>query len=238
MTADWRFRPSPEGACVSWDWGDGPPPVQSLVPVRRTHSSERSRHVPVAAFSMTTGGHIELESGLEHDLLRRLDRLPSVYWLVPQPVELRWSEPHKFRHVPDLLSVDTDGAVTLWDVRNPRRLDEQFVLQSDRTKDACIAVGWKYEVFTGLGTVERLNLLWLHGYRRRPPWQAEVEANIVAVAEGRNARLGDLFALDDGTGHATSSVWHLIWSGTLRVDLAAKLTDRAPVHTSDGGSDG
>ncbi|RDI30428.1 hypothetical protein DEU38_1059 [Rhodococcus sp. AG1013] len=157
-------------------------PLLSVVDLQRrlakrdaTLASRSTESLPSTAFSTTTGGHLALESGLEHDLLRRLDRLSSITWLVAQPVELRWTEPRKFRHVPDLLSTDADGAVTLWDVRNPRRLDEKFTLQADKTRSACAAVGWRYEIFTGLGEVERLNLLWLHGYRRRPKWQGLVE---------------------------------------------------------------
>lgn len=238
MTVEWWFKPLSEGSAVLWDWDGTPPPVFSLAPVRRTHSSERNRHIPVTAFSTTTGGHLALESGLEHDLLRRLDRLPSISWLVAQPVELRWTEPRKSRHVPDLLSVDEAGAVTLWDVRNPRRLDEKFSLQSDKTRSACAAVGWRYEVFTALGQVERLNLLWLHGYRRRPIWQGSVEDAILTTAAGRDAVLGDLFALDDGSGHTKSSVWHLVWSGTLQVDLESTLTERTPVRVTGEVSDG
>ncbi|MFZ3393950.1 TnsA-like heteromeric transposase endonuclease subunit [Rhodococcus sp. 7Tela_A2] len=238
MTAEWWFKPSSEGSGLLWDWCGAPPPVYSLAPVRRTRSSEHNRHIPVTAFSTTTGGHLALESGLEHDLVRRLDRLSSVTWLVAQPVELRWTEPRKFRHVPDLLSTDAGGAVTLWDVRNPRRLDEKFTLQSDKTRSACAAVGWRYEVFTGLGEVERLNLLWLHGYRRRPSWQGGIEEAILATAAGRCVVLDDLFALDDGSGQAKSAVWHLVWNGTLQVDLESKLTGRTSVRITGDGTDG
>ncbi|MFI6430297.1 hypothetical protein [Rhodococcus oryzae] len=86
--------------------------------------------------------------------------------------------------MPDLLSTDADGAVTLWDVRNPRRLVEKFTLQSDRTR------------------------------------------SIPAAAAGHGVVLDDLFALDDGSGRTKSSVWHLAWNETLRVDLESKLNER------------
>jgi hypothetical protein len=38
----------------------------------------------VTAFSMTNDDHVWLESGLEHDLLRKCDRDPDVEWLVSQ----------------------------------------------------------------------------------------------------------------------------------------------------------
>jgi hypothetical protein len=47
----------------------------------------------VTAFAMTNDDHVWLESGLEHDLLRKCDRHPDVEWLVSQPFRLAWAEP-------------------------------------------------------------------------------------------------------------------------------------------------
>ena len=209
-------------AAVGWDWQRlGPPPVEQLAPVRMPRSSASNRHIPVTAYSMTNGGVVHLESGLEHDLVRRLDRDPGIVGMVSQPLHLSWTMPERVSHIPDLLTLHDDNAVTVWDVRALEEQDDDFRNKSVVTRDACAIVGWRYEVFTGLGESERLNLLWLHGFRRRSAWVDRYEEKIRRAAGHRNATIGSLFAHDDGTGELKAVVWHLVWSGVLSVDIAA-----------------
>jgi len=42
--------------------------------IRTPRSTEKSRHIPVQAWSVTLGAPIRVESGVEHDLVRELDR--------------------------------------------------------------------------------------------------------------------------------------------------------------------
>jgi hypothetical protein len=168
---------------------------------------------------MTNAGFVPLESGLEHDLLRRIDRDPSVVRLVSQPFELSWRRPKSSSHTPDLLAAHRDGAVTVWDVRPLEEQDDDFRAKSGIARAACARVGWRYQLFNGLGETERLNLLWLHGFRCRPVWADRVEEAIQTAARQPNATLGDLFVCDDGTGECKSVVWHLIWCGRLAIDL-------------------
>jgi hypothetical protein len=221
LRVTWFFRLR-DSAEVRWDWQQrGTPPVEQLAPVRMPRSSESNRHIPVSAYSMTNGGVVHLESGLEHDLVRRLDREPTVVRMVAQPLRLSWTTPEPVSHTPDLLTLHDDNAVTVWDVRALEEQDDDFRKKSSLTRDACSAVGWRYELFTGLGETERLNLLWLHGFRRRPAWADRFEGEIQRAASGRNATIGGLFAHDDGTGELKAVVWHLVWSGVLVVDMAA-----------------
>jgi hypothetical protein len=199
-----------------------------LTPVRMPRSSASNRHIPVTAYSMTNGGVVHLESGLEHDLVRRLDRDSGIVGMVSQPLRLSWTAPEPVRHIPDLVTLHDDDAVTVWDVRALDEQDDDFRNKSAVTRDACAVVGWRYEVFTGLGGVERLNLLWLHGFRRRPAWTDRWEEQIQRAASHRDATIGSLFAHDDGTGELKAVVWHLVWSGDLSVDIAAPWN----LHTS------
>jgi hypothetical protein len=124
-----------------------------------------------------------------------------------------------------LLSLSADDDVTVWDARRLDEQDETFGVQAEVTRQCCEAVGWHYEVFSGLATVERLNLLWLHGFRRCPDWLARQIDLIRRVAGGGGISLGDLFMSDDGSGELKSVVWHLIWRGWLRVDLLSPIDD-------------
>lgn len=157
------------GATAARQWGlaDELPAVARWRPVRMPRSNAHGRHVPVRAYSITMDAHLSVESGLEHDLVRVLDRDPCVDLILPQPCRFRFG--NQTEHVPDLLSRDSKGALTLWDVRTPRRMDEAFHSFADRTRDLCRALGWGYELFSGLDDVARMNLLWLNGYRHARP---------------------------------------------------------------------
>ncbi|GAB4001825.1 TnsA-like heteromeric transposase endonuclease subunit [Nocardioides ultimimeridianus] len=219
-----------DGHASSWDWSLGSPDPESLRPVRRPTSGAVSRHIPVRAFSTTTSDFVELESGLEHDLFRLLDRDGAVVWLVAQPLRLTWPVVGRKKartHTPDLLSVDAGGRVTVWDVKRPQQATaDDFAVDRAVTECACVEVGWGYEVFTGLGPVHQHNLMWLHSYRRQPAWAASCEPEVLAQAAG-GCVLGELVTPDDPQRAAV--VWHLIWAGRLRLDLTSRLTAQTAV---------
>ena len=227
----WRFRFAGDKVSRVWNWqSDGPPDLARVVPIRKPRSSERQRHIPVTAYSLTMRDHLELESGLEHDLLRRLDRLHDVVALVPQPCQLKRGGSSSAKNTPDLLSLDDTGSVTLWNARLPHKMDDKFKLQVAMVEAACANVGWRHEVFNGLDRIERLNLLWLHGYRRRPSWYEQVAGEIGKEASRDAATLGSLFRLDTGNGEAIAVVWHMVWSGELDTNLSKRLTMETPVR--------
>lgn len=184
-------------------------------------SSASNRHIPVTAYSTTNRGVVHLESGLEHDLIRRFDRDLAIVGVVSEPLRLSWTTPEPVSHIPDLLTLDDDNIVTVWDVRALEEQDDDFRNKSAVTRDECAIVGWCYEVFCGLGEIERLNLLWLHGFRRRLSWADRYEQKIRRAAGHRNATIGSLFEHDDRTGELKAVVWQLVWRGTLSVDIVA-----------------
>jgi len=203
---------------IEWDWPQGhPPPPSQLVPVRRPHSSRNNRHIPATAYSMVNGDVVELESGLEHDLVRSIDRDRRIQLIIAQPFTLSW---RRSSHTPDLLSVTEVGAVTVWDVRAVERQNNDFRSKSGITRQECRAVGWAYRIFEGLDRIERLNLLWLHCCRRRPAW-ADVHEERIRALVGGGVTLGHLFAHDDGSGELKSTVWHLLWCGDLDIDMSS-----------------
>lgn len=208
-----------------WSWSErGTPPLDQLGPVRQPRSSEHHRHVPVTAYSMTNGGSVYLESGLEHDLFRRLDRDLSVVHLVAQPFKLSWSGSVIGNHTPDLLALRADAVPTVWDVRAPEEQDQDFCEKSAITRRACTLVGWRYAIFAGMAEIERLNMMFLYGFRRRPPWTARNEDQVRVAVGPDGSTLADVFAQDDGSGELISTVWHLLWRNALRIDITAPWT--------------
>jgi hypothetical protein len=188
----------------------------------------------VTVFSMTNGDHVWLESGLEHDLLRKNDRDPAIKYILSQPFRLSWHEPKPGHHTPDLLGIGDGDQVTVWDARRLDQQDDNFKVQGSVTQRCCDAVGWRYEVFSGLATIERLNLLWLNGFRRWPEWMPGYAPLIRKLASSDGTTLGYLFAHDDGSGELKSVVWHLVWSGQLDVDLTSRIDEQSPVAVNQG----
>lgn len=207
---------------ITWNWSSGGPDPRQLLQVRRPTSGALSKHVPVRAFSTTTGNHLLLESGLEHDLVRMVDRDAAVTWIVSQPCVMEWgSARSNRRHVPDLLTTDGAGEVSLWDAKTPTAAaSEAFAEVRTLTEDACARVGWRYVVFTGLPAVHRHNLIWLHGFRHRPAWSERYEP-VFLESCATGSTLGEL--LSGADAEAVAVVWHLISTGQLKLDLTQRL---------------
>jgi hypothetical protein len=215
----WKF--CRDSQMVEWDWATGMPDIQRLSPVRSPASSALSRHIPVQGYSQVAGASLDFESGLEFELMLTLDRLPTTRHLVSQPFRLTWLD--GVWHVPDLLSVDSEGEVTVWDARAEDRQDDRFLSVSQRTARACADVGWHFQVFPGLSSRASLNLRWLSGARRRPEWLSTTKDLVRSVVQD-GAVIGDVMDGDDSGRHLTASMWHLMWTGQIAVDLNERWT--------------
>lgn len=118
--------------------------------------------------------------------------------------------------------------MTVWDVKNPdAAASPKFTYVRDVSQLTCGDRGWGYEVFTGLEPVHRHNLLWLHAYRRRPPWTDHYEDDLAAECAG-GTTLGELVR-SSLEGERLTVIWHLVWTGRLVVDLTERLTARTEV---------
>ena len=207
--------------------------VSEWVPVRAVGGSKLSSNIRVkvwCAVNSAAGQDCshELESGLEHDLHRRLDRPAISRRIIPQP--FRISLPTAGDHTPDLLQVCESG-FTVWDCRPENDQDEAFLRKSSETADAAAAVGWDYQIFAGMSVFERLNLIQLNGSRRPREWTHKHEDTIrQAAASGTS--MNQLFDLDDGSGEVKSTLWHMIWRGDLTIDLTTRITGGSRVVAS------
>lgn len=231
----------PRGALWSFDLGGGmvpwvgsaPPDVRSLRTARKISSRSGAGHVPTYAYSTTVDGHVRLESGLEHDLLRDLDRDPDVSWLVPQPGRVRALSANRPGTTPDLLSQTVDGSVTVWAVRPEPKQDEKFWTQVRQAEEACAEFGWSHCVFSGMSPTRRSNLMWLDGYRTSMPWHAAALQKLVSEA-GREFSMLVVLEADQGAGHVLSAVWNAIRRGDIVCDLDLPFTSRTALHLREG----
>lgn len=235
----WTFR-FPDGP-LRWDWSYGPPDTHALLPIRSPRSTEKSRHIPVQAYSSVTQSSLSLESGLEYDLLLELDRQPSMSWLVPQPARLTIEGEAKRRrrvHTPDLLAAEEDGSVTVWNVRGADRQNKKFLCNSQAASEACREVGWGYKVFAGHTRAKRYNLRWLAAYRRPMPWHPAAKIELVQICKRSSATMQDVFTSDRDSGHLISAMWHYAWLGDLVVDIDDRISKKSAITWTAGPKDG
>jgi hypothetical protein len=230
----WKFCTGDEAPAV-WDWSTGAPPYFNLGPVRRPRSTAKSKHAPVQVVSYTTGSVLWLESGLEADLVRALDRANEVVWMLPQPVELTFDykvNKSRISHIPDLLTVDAIGGVTVWAVKAPEARRERFMIQASLTAEACEHVGLGYRLFGALPGLMRINLLWLNNHRRMMPWYEPAAAELRTLLGDGAGSVATVLDADQGSGHLVSTMWHLLWSGELVCDLTSQIKATTPVQVA------
>ena len=94
--------------------------------------------------------------------------------------------------------------------------------------EACAEVGWHHEVFSGWSRVRRVNLMWIHGFRRPMPWYPGSLRLLHEYLEGAGT-VADVLDLDAGGGHVVSAMWHGIWSGQIDCDLDSLITRTIPL---------
>lgn len=229
---EWTMR-FLDGVETVWLWQvQGAPPLHQLVSIRTPRSSASNRHIPVTAYTLTNSAVVHLESGLEHDLVRMLDRDSTVLRIISQPFQLSWHTEEPVTHFPDLLTQHIDGSVTVWDARPKEMQDDDFQAKSIVTRRACEQVGWRYTVFVGTTVTERMNMLWLHGFRRKPPWATHFKQQMRQLAVRGETTVGSFLSADDGTGELKTVFWHMVWTGALDIDMTVPWTLHTPVVAS------
>lgn len=204
---------------------------ESAEPIREIPSWQGKNVYEGSYWSSTVRHHVRFESFLEREWLMSADFDPNTLAVQWQPFLLRWprgTRGHR-SHVPDFFARLSNGDGLVVDVKRPDRLsDERVRQQFDLTREVCAAVGWRYEVFTGLDDVLRENLNFLAGFRqdRYSPEPKTREAFAEVFDGGTSIEFGVAllrrrYGLDEWT--IQGSLWHEIWSGTLRGDLTTPL---------------
>jgi hypothetical protein len=201
-------------------------------PIRSIPSYRGQRNFPGLYFAACSGRHVGFESWLERDEAMALDFDPQVAAFAAQPFRLTWEErPGRPRHTPDFFARRGDGVGVVIDCRPADRIgpDDREVFAA--TELACRSVEWEFRLVTGHDPVWLGNVRWLAGYRqarfRREPAASELVAAFTQPAPlvATAAAVGDPIAV-------LPVVYHLLWAGRLRADLAQRLDGSTLVTVS------
>jgi hypothetical protein len=159
-------------------------PFEDCVPVRGFQSYKGQRHFNGRWWTATTGSLVGYESWLERDRLLLLDFDPDVVGIASQPFWLFWTtaEGKARSHAPDYFARLADGSAQVLDVRPADRIKPRDQVAFDATRDACEALGWRYEIAGTPPPVSLLaNVRWLAGYRHPRHHLPEVVAALRAA---------------------------------------------------------
>lgn len=210
-------------------------PLEHALPARTSSAYPGKRSYEGSYWSATMRSHISYESFDERLFATYADFLPEVTSFSAQPFVLKWPKGTKKHrgHVPDYFCrLDNREGVVI-DVKPLHRVaasQEQF----DLTRAVCEAVGWGYEVFSGLPLVFEKNLLFLAGFRqeRYSPADAVALGIIDAFMPSTSLAAGIRRAsrqLKLSEPVVRGNVLHLLWHGVLSCPMEQPLTDRAQV---------
>lgn len=184
-------------------------------------------------FSATIGAHVGFESWLERDHLTLLDFDPLVVGMASQPFWLLWDDGGRRRsHAPDFFVRLADGTGVVVDVRPATRMRPRDAEAFESTRRACAEVGWEYRLVHEPDPVLMANVRWLAGYRHPRCLRPTVATAAPAVFAEPTALVDGAALLGDPLA-SLPAVFHLLWCGQLRTDLAVPLSELSLVSVAD-----
>ncbi|WP_226921115.1 TnsA-like heteromeric transposase endonuclease subunit [Georgenia subflava] len=217
----------------------------ALAPARTPSAESWKINRPGIAWCDSTRQLVECESGLEMLVVHQLDFEGGLLSIATQPFRLHMAvsaigESSVVRHVPDFFVTMADGSRVVIDVhRVYRPAGERSREVFDATGGLCDAIGWKYRLITEPSGHYRQNLLFISGYRARPPHAEQVLTTAVTVlAAGPMAwrTLVDAVALSSGV-HAALVLpcfFHGILVRMLKVPMEQPFSAAMPVSSAEG----
>ncbi|WP_307841214.1 TnsA-like heteromeric transposase endonuclease subunit [Streptomyces endocoffeicus] len=140
----------------------------------------------------------------------------SLVGLASQPFRVTWQgEKRRISHTPDYFVRLEDGSGLVVDVRPGDRVGPEDAVKFSVTEAMCQEMGcWSFALVHEPDPVEMANVRWLSGYRHPRNRVSDVAKRLMDGAEA----VGDPLSV-------LPTLYHLLWCGDLRLDLAVSLGD-------------
>lgn len=182
----------------------------------------------------TTAEHVGFESWLERDNVMALDHDADVSGLSSQPFRLWWEQDGKKRnHTPDYFARLRDGTGVVIDVRADDDIEPKDAEAFAVTGEACRSVGWAYQRVGAVDPVLAANLRWLSDYKH-PRTLNPGHASLLTRAFAQPAPLMDGAESAGDPIAVLPSLFHMLWSGSLRAGLTAAPLSGSTLVTAGG----
>lgn len=171
--------------------------------------------------------HIWYETMSEYLGLMFLDQSRTVRAISAQPMLISFGNGHS--HYPDYLVLGDRADQTMFNVHRADKVEED-PSQFEAAFELCQRVGWRFELFTGLGDAQRANLEWLSAYRHpdyRPSEEQDATIRHLAEAGPTFGELLDRFPTRES--RTVLHVYNMIWCRELTFDFDRPLSEHSTV---------
>ncbi|MEV6397935.1 TnsA-like heteromeric transposase endonuclease subunit [Streptomyces sp. NPDC051907] len=198
---------------------------ESVLPVRRFTSYRGQRHF-TGWYWATTESLVGFESWLERDRAIILDDDRRVVGLASQPFRVMWQgETRRISHTPDYFARLEDGSGLAVDVRSADRVGPEDTVKFSATEAMCQEMGcWSFALVHEPDLVEMANVRWLSGYRHARNRVGDVAKRLMDAFADPRLLMDGAEAVGDPLS-VLPTLYHLLWCGDLRLDLAVPLGD-------------
>lgn len=197
---------------------------EAVAPVRSFPSYRGQRNFPGFYYAACMDRHIGFESWLERDEAMAMDFDPQVSAFAPQPFRLSWNSggTMKGSHTPDFFARRRDGAGVVVDCRPQERVKDRDRELFEATAGLCALIGWEYRLVAGHDPVWLGNVRWLAGYRHGRFLDSVIAQRLVQSFSEPAPLLDGVAGVGDPLA-VLPVLYHLLWTGLLRADLAVRL---------------
>lgn len=170
------------------------------------------------------------ESRLELANLILADFDADVRGIVAQPFRLTTEVDGQVRsHVPDYL-LDTESGPAVVDVKPARLVNKEEVAATLAwTRQAVEARGWRYTVATEPPATRMMNVRFLAGFRDPRHFAPETIKQVLQRAVAGRTIADTLRGSNAPAQSLRATLFHLMWTQQLRVDVGTHLTGRSQI---------
>ena len=154
--------------------------------------------------------------------------------IASQPFWLFWTtkEGKSRSHAPDYFVRCRDGSAVVVDCRPVERRKPRDVVAFEATKLACESVGWEYRLVGAPDPIVTRNVRWISGSRHPRFHQEAVARRLLETFADPAPLLAGAQVVGDPIA-VLPTLFHLLWSRELVVDLSTPLHQAVTVSLPD-----
>ena len=174
----------------------------------------------------STGQQVWTESLMERRALLWLDFTSEIVSVASQPMKMFFAD--GTHHFPDFICLHADQRQVVYNIKPNKFITDKVQRQFDNADRLCAQVGWTHAVVSSFDSSTIRNVEWLANYRAPINQPSEDVREMALSVLDEPLPVGTLASIlaQRGAINPFPAIYHLAWSGELRLDLSTPLTNR------------